>query len=59
MMNGCSALYVQQTAGGVKPHVKKEMIANEKARRIHDRELARIHYQRKLDIERAQDQSWK
>jgi len=59
LMNGCSTLYIQQTAGEVKPHVKKEMAVNEKAMRIHSRELDKIHHQRKLDIERAQSQSWK
>jgi hypothetical protein len=58
--NGCSSLYVTTTMNkGVQPHVKKEMIKNHKRLNKQEREIYKIHKQRRREIKRAQQKSWK
>ncbi len=55
MLNGCSAMYVNNTVGvGVKPHVKKEMVKNERRRRIEKRKIDKAHSKRRRKVNKLQ-----
>jgi PBP1b-binding outer membrane lipoprotein LpoB len=60
IINGCSTLYVTTTMSqGVQPHVKKEMIENDKRLRKEQRETNKIHRERQREINKAQQRPWK
>lgn len=59
MVNGCASIYVNQTANpGVQPHVKKEMVKNEKRIRKEQRKTNKVHNERKGVVKNAQNQPW-
>lgn len=59
-LNGCSTLYVETTLNhNVKPSVKKEMIKNEKERRIERRKIKKIYRKQFNIITKEQNESWK
>ena len=60
IINGCSTIYVTITMNqGVQPHVKKEMIENDKRLRKEQREIDKIHKQQKRKVTKAQQKTWK
>lgn len=59
MLNGCAAMYVNSTVGqGVQPHVKKEMVKNEKRIRKEQRQKNKVHSERRRIINTAKQQPW-
>jgi len=60
LLNGCAAMYVSvNNTHNIKPHVKKELIENEKRRRIKQRKLNKIHRERRFEIDKVQSQPGK
>jgi hypothetical protein len=59
-LNSCTALYVGFVSNtNVQPHVRKEMIINEKRIAEERRKIDKIHATRKREIIKAQKKSWK
>ena len=59
MLNGCATIYVHRTANqGVQPHVKKEMVKNEKRIREEQRKTSKVHNERRTKVKNAQKQPW-
>ena len=60
MLNGCASLYVSSIVNpGVQPHVRKEMVKNEKERRIKTKAIDKGHKEQRIRIQKAQKQPWK
>ena len=60
MLNGCAVIYVNSIVNpGVQSHTRKEMVKNEKERRIKTRDIDKGHRQQRIGIEKSQKQDWK